>query len=101
MERELMTSIVRASNNARQLLSGCTVRDVRYMTPQEANDLGWYKVGLIIWLESEEDDEGNTNTIQLIVQQDDEGNDSGVLNYVVTDKKNEIEDEGLFYSIHI
>lgn len=101
MERELMTSIVRASNNARQLLSGCTVRDVRYMTPQEANDLGWYKVGLVIWLESEEDEEGNTYTIQLIVQEDDEGNDSGVIDYVVTDKEGKKTDKGLFYSIHI
>ena len=101
MERELMTSIVQASNNARQLLSGCTVRDVRYMTPQEANDLGWYKVGLVIWLESEEDEEGNTYTIQLIVQEDDEGNDRGVIDYVVTDKEGKKTDKGLFYSIHI
>ena len=101
MDRKLMTSIVQASNNARQLLLGSKVIGVRYMKPKEANELGWYKVGLIIWLESEKDDEGNTNTIQLIVQQDDEGNDSGVLDYVVTDKKGKIEDEGLFYSIHI
>ena len=71
------------------------------MTPQEANDLGWYKVGLVIWLESEEDEEGNTNTIQLIVQEDDEGNDSGVIDYVVTDKEGKKTDKGLFYSIHI
>jgi len=89
-------SIVKANNNARELLIGSKIIDVRYMTPKEVDDMGWYKSGLIIWLKNKKG-----NTVQLIVQQDDEGNDSGVLDYTELDKEGNIIKDDLFYNIHI
>ena len=93
---EVKTMIVKAGNNARELLLGSKIIDVRYMTPKEVTSFGWYKSGLIIWLKNKKN-----NTVQLIVQQDDEGNDSGVLDYTELDKEGNIIKDDLFYNIHI
>ena len=93
---EVKTMIIKAGNNARELLLGSKIIDVRYMTPKEVDDMGWYKSGLIIWLKNKKG-----NTVQLIAQQDDEGNDSGVLDCTVLDKEGNTIKNDLIYNIHI
>ena len=89
MVYDIDTDIKKASKEA-QIVSA------RYLSKEEVTDMGWYKSGLVLWLKTKEG-----NTIQMIVQQDDEGNDSGVIDYVVTDKKGEKIKTDLFYNIHI
>jgi len=93
------TMIKNADREAHKLLYGSKIIGVRYMTKEEAESMGWYKLGVVLWVENKEG-----HTIQMIVQQDDEGNDSGVLTYDIfenfLDKKKRklIKSEG-FYSI--
>ena len=105
MVYEIDTDIKNASRKAHKVLYGSKVVGARYLSKKEAKEIGWYKVGLILWLETEEG-----NTIQMIVQQDDEGNDSGVIAYQVwenyldrksTNKKRKMIKSDLFYNIHI
>ena len=96
MNKELINSIVKANHNAKELLLGSKIVDVRYMTEEEAKSIGWYKLGIVLWLKNK-----TGNTIQMIVQQDDEGNDSGVLDYTELDKEGNIIKDDLFYNIHI
>ena len=93
---EVKTMIIKAGNNARELLIDSKVIDVRYMTSEEVTSFGWYKSGLIIWLKNKKG-----NKVQLIAQQDDEGNDSGVLDYTELDKEGNIIKSDSFYNIHI
>ena len=96
MVYDIDTDIKDISNEAHELLYGSKLVQARYLSKEEVTDMGWYKSGLVLWLKTKEG-----NTIQMIVQQDDEGNDSGVLDYVVTDKKGKKIKEDLFYNIHI
>ena len=76
MVYDIDTDIKNASKEAREILLGAKIVGVRYMTKEEALNRGWYKLGLVLWLENKE---GNIMTV--VVQKDDEGNDSGVLEY--------------------
>jgi len=96
MVYDIDTDIKKASKEAHKILYGSEIVSARYLSKEEVTDMGWYKSGLVLWLKTKEG-----NTIQMIVQQDDEGNDSGVIDYVVTDKKGEKIKTDLFYNIHI
>jgi len=96
MVYDIDTDIKTASRKAHEVLYGSKVVQARYLSKEEVTSFGWYKSGLVLWLKTKEG-----NTIQMIVQQDDEGNDSGVIDYLVKDKKGEKIEENLFYNIHI
>ena len=96
MVYDIDTDIKNAGREAYKVLYGSKVVGARYLSKEEVTDMGWYKSGLVLWLKTKEG-----NTIQMIVQQDDEGNDSGVIAYVVKDKKSKKIKEDLFYNIHI
>tara|TARA_R100000152_G_C6715451_1_gene142304 strand:+ start:330 stop:635 length:306 start_codon:yes stop_codon:yes gene_type:complete len=101
MVYDIDTDIENASREAHKILYGSEIVGARYLSKEEANDLGWYKSGLVLWLKTKEG-----NTIQIIVQQDDEGNDSGVLGYQIwedylDDKKRKKIKDDTFYNIHI
>lgn len=55
---------------ANTVLAGRRIESVFYMSQKEADDLGWYQLGLVINLD---------NGLQLMLQQDDEGNGPGAL----------------------
>ena len=55
-----------------QHLSGLTITRVHYMTPREADHLGWYKSSIVF-----EMSDGSL----LFPQMDDEGNDGGAMLY--------------------
>lgn len=56
-----------------QHLSGLTIIRVRYMTPIEAENLGWYKSSIVF-----EMSDGSL----LFPQMDDEGNDGGAMSHI-------------------
>lgn len=60
------------TEKAAKLLVGKTVRSVRYMSVEEADNLGWESQPLII-----EFSDGS----YIFPQADDEGNDAGALSY--------------------
>lgn len=78
------TMIKKADREAHKLLYGSKIVGVRYMTKEEAKNIGWYNLGLVLWLETKEG-----NTMVMIVQKDDEGNDSGVLEYKIYENYND------------
>ena len=51
-----------------KMLKGRKIDSCRYMTIEEADDMGWYKRPLVIFF---------TDGSYLMLQQDDEGNDGG------------------------
>lgn len=51
-------------------LVGKTIKNVRYMTDKEMNDMGWYKKPLVIFF-----NDGS----YMYASSDDEGNDAGAL----------------------
>ncbi len=51
-------------------LRGRTIVHTLYMLPEQAEKMGWYKCGLVLFLD---------NGAQVFVQQDDEGNGPGAL----------------------
>jgi hypothetical protein len=53
-----------------KFLVGKTIKSVRYMTDEEAKEIGWYKKPLIIVFEDGE---------YVFASRDDEGNDGGAL----------------------
>jgi len=55
---------------AKEHLKGRTIKDVRYMTPSELSDLGWYSRPIVLVLD---------NGTLLYPSQDDEGNGAGSL----------------------
>jgi hypothetical protein len=55
---------------ASALLIGRTITKVRYMTEDEAKELGWFNRALVIEFD---------NNAYLVAQGDDEGNDAGAL----------------------
>ena len=57
-------------------LVGKTIRNVRYMTEEEAELFGWYNRALVIFFE---------DGTYIIPQSDDEGNDAGALSVNSTD----------------
>jgi hypothetical protein len=58
------------NKKANAQLAGQTITAAKYMTDEDAENLGWYQRGLFI---------GLSNGSYLIVQQDDEGNGPGAL----------------------
>ena len=54
------------------LLHGKTISDVRYMTTEEASELGWHSRPLVIFF---------SDGTQLFPMRDDEGNDGGAMHY--------------------
>ena len=57
---------------AKETLEGKTIKEVRYLTDKEMEDMGWYKRPICFFL--------NDGT-SCILSADDEGNDGGVLFY--------------------
>jgi hypothetical protein len=55
---------------AKTYLKGRTIVDVRYLNAMEVEEMGWYRSGLMLFLD---------NGSQVMVQQDDEGNGPGAL----------------------
>ena len=55
-------------NKKTKVLEGKTIKSVRYMTPKEAADFGWYSRPIIIQF---------TDGTYIIPMMDDEGNDGG------------------------
>jgi len=51
-------------------LVGRTIKSIRYITPNELENMGWSKAGPVLVLD---------NGVEVFVQCDDEANDSGVL----------------------
>lgn len=58
------------NNQAAKTLVGKKIIMARYLTKEEAEDMGWYKRGLVFRLD---------DSTECILSADDEGNDSGVL----------------------
>lgn len=54
----------------REFLVGKTIKEVRYLSQKEMEDLGWYHSTLVIFFE-----DGN----YIFASADDEGNDAGAL----------------------
>lgn len=67
-----MTTEKHWTDVASKLLKGRTIKAVRYMTPEEAEGLGWYKRSIVFVLDNKE---------ICFVAADDEGNDGGSLFY--------------------
>ena len=55
---------------AKETLVGKKIVMARYLTSEEAEDMGWYKRGLMFRLD---------DSTECLLSADDEGNDSGVL----------------------
>ena len=55
---------------AKEKLVGRTIKSLRYMTPKEADEWGWFKRPLVITLDDD---------TQLLLSCDDEGNDGGAM----------------------
>lgn len=62
-----------------ELLKGRTIVNVRYMTPEEAERMGWNKRPVILELD---------NDTNLFPSRDDEGNDGGSMFVNTMDGKN-------------
>jgi hypothetical protein len=57
---------------SQDVLKGRTIVDVRYLTDEEMEDMGWYSRPVCFFLD---------NGVSCILSSDDEGNDGGVLFY--------------------
>ena len=57
---------------AKDTLQGRTIVEVRYLTDEEMEDMGWYSRPICFFLD---------NGVSCILSADDEGNDGGVLFY--------------------
>ena len=55
-------------NKKVSVLNGKTIKMARYMTPEEAEEMGWHSRALVLFF-----DDGN----DMILQCDDEGNEAG------------------------
>lgn len=60
----------RWTKSAAELLTGQVIASVRYMSDEEAEDMGWDSRPLVIRL---------SNGLQIYASRDDEGNDGGAL----------------------
>ena len=60
------------TTKAKEVLEGRTITEVRYLTDEEMNEMGWYKRPICFFLDNGE---------YCILSCDDEGNDGGVLFY--------------------
>lgn len=60
------------TSKAKQVLEGRTIKEVRYLTDEEMEMMGWYKRPIAFFLDNGE---------YCIVSCDDEGNDGGVIFY--------------------
>ena len=69
-------------NRFEKILKGKKVDSCRYMTREEADNIGWYKRPLIIVF---------TDGSYIILQSDDEGNDGGAALYEDTPDKDRYE----------
>lgn len=72
--------LVKWSKTAKDTLVNKTIIDARYLTPKEAEDMGWFNSGVLIWL--------NDGT-EILVSQDDEGNGPGAL-MIFSDNKHSL-----------
>lgn len=54
----------------KQHLEGRTIKEVRYLTPEEANNMGWAQRSIVLVLD---------NGTMVFPSRDDEGNDAGTL----------------------
>lgn len=60
------------TKQAKEILLKRTIVDVRYLTDEEMEDMGWYSRPLALFLDNGE---------HLIISADDEGNDGGAIFY--------------------
>lgn len=65
-----MNEIEAKWNASCQVLVGKKIKEVRYLTNDEKEDLGWYRRSLVIFF---------TDGTYMFPSQDDEGNDAGAL----------------------
>jgi hypothetical protein len=64
--------LARWTSQAKKVLLKRTIVDVRYLTDEEMEDMGWYSRPLALFLDNGE---------HLIISADDEGNDGGAIFY--------------------
>ena len=65
-----MTEVEKRWTKTAKILEGKTISEVRYLTEEERDDLGWFSRPIVIFL-----DDGS----YIFPQSDDEGNDAGAL----------------------
>jgi len=70
--QEQANPLVRWTSQAKKILLKRTIVDVRYLTDEEMEDMGWYSRPLALFLDNGE---------HLIISADDEGNDGGAIFY--------------------
>lgn len=66
------------SDVASKLLLNKKIIHVRYMTLEEASELGWYKRSVVFYLEDK---------TMLYISMDDEGNDGGSMYFSTTEEQ--------------
>ena len=81
-ETNMRTTDEQHSAKMSKMLKGRKIDSCRYMTRQEADDMGWYKRPLIIFF---------TDGSYLMLQRDDEGNDGGAGLFEYPSKQNKYE----------
>ncbi len=81
-ETNMRTTDEQHSAKMSKMLKGRKIDSCRYMTRQEADDMGWYKRPLIIFF---------TDGSYLMLQCDDEGNDGGAGLFEYPSKQNKYE----------
>ena len=64
--------LARWTSQAKKVLLKRTIVDLRYLTDEEMEDMGWYSRPLALFLDNGE---------HLIISADDEGNDGGAIFY--------------------
>jgi hypothetical protein len=70
--QEQANPLARWTSEAKKVLLKRTIVDVRYLTDEEMEDMGWYSRPLALFLDNGE---------HLIISADDEGNDGGAIFY--------------------
>jgi len=70
--QEQAKPLARWTSQAKKVLLKRTIVDVRYLTDEEMEDMGWYSRPLALFLDNGE---------HLIISADDEGNDGGAIFY--------------------
>tara|TARA_R100000963_G_C4619841_1_gene87675 strand:- start:204 stop:440 length:237 start_codon:yes stop_codon:yes gene_type:complete len=65
-----MTEVEKRWTKTAKILEGKTISEVRYLTEEERDDLGWFSRPVVIFLDNGE---------YIFSMSDDEGNDAGAL----------------------
>lgn len=58
------------NDEANKMLKGKTIKECRYLTKEEAEEMGWYKRPVVIFF---------TDGTHMFPMSDDEGNDGGAM----------------------